>query len=593
MRQLAGTDNPPEEITPSPEDIANHPHGFLHSVGGFFRTISGAKLGQQVRENANTRAFVMPLAMKYLEGGEESGIPDALGKILVEKAAQVSDPHLRKTIMALAEHQQQQRDIERTRQSAKANTSPLPQGSPAPLPATPPPMGGGPAILTPPPAPTPVPPMAMTPPPQTPGMPGQGFGMPSTPAVDALMGPIQTTPSGFSISPFGRGQIQAQKTMPIEEATHQVALQRGAQQRDAIKSYLEGTEWYPKLSPRQQAEVFTGMVGKAVNISPELKPQNVPGLVMGSAIGDEKDAFGNPVDPKGFYRTRLLADGTKEYYPETGVTNTKTIPDAKSPTGFSLVTLDRLGNEVHRMPGATPPPAYVPETSSTSSTTQRVVTVDGRVITVPVTSTSQNTKTRSVPGGTTPPTPAPKGKGMTPPPASISNPGEPALPPGARVIGKSPAQYLREIQNQYTPAGQTALQQTAPVLDQVDRAMKMLEPVKNDNQMLEYALKRLGYSVGLASDTSALINNLELGKIVGASRILRGGSRSYEALKQAMIHLPDPKKDSPKLMYEKLQNIRRNLTDINDSVDKFERKFPGMTPPPGTAPKKSLEEHFK
>jgi len=117
---------------------------------------------------------------------------------------------------------------------------------------------------------------------------------------------------------------------------------------------------------------------------------------------------------------------------------------------------------------------------------------------------------------------------------------------------------------------QQTVAQTMPVLDQVNGLMKDLEDLKDNNQNGYLAMDRLGYAMGMAGDKGQLaadISNIELQRVVGAARVMKGSSRSMQALQMAMTHLPNAWVDSPKLMYQKLQNLQQNLQGIvRDSV---------------------------
>lgn len=601
VHQLAGTDDPGYEIPP-PEQQAEKPHGVGHMLKSFLGTISGSKLGEKVRQNIIARQYVIPAAQVIAEKGDASGYPPWMQEIIIDKAASLADPDMAKLIKETRAHTQEQQRLAQIRDQAKRDTQQFPSGSASPLP--PPPATTGPAApgligmqqtpagLAPPPGLSPpAPPAALTPPPETPGLPGVGFGN----TVGAMMGPLDRNQAGM-LTPVGQGQVAFQQTFPAQQAGHEVELARAAQQRQMVENYLAKQDWFTKLSPRQQAEVKLAMIGVKTNITPELKPQSIPGLVQGSAIPpEERDIAGQPIEPNAQYRVRQLADGTREYWKELGVTNNRVVPDEKSPTGFSLVTLDRGGNEIHRTLGATPPPAFVPESSSTSTSTQVPVQIGDKVVMMPKTTTTGTQRTRNVPGSNAPPalSPPPATRSTAPgPPAST--PESPSLPRGAKVLGETPAAFKMRVENQYTPAGQHVLQETDPVLRSIDRGMGMLEKLKSSNQPFEMALKRAGYSLGLATEVSSLINNLELNRIVGAARVLKGSSRAVQALEKAMVHLPNPKVDSPKLMYEKFQNVRQNLKDIMDSVDRYEKKYPGMTAPPATnETRRPLTDIFK
>lgn len=136
-------------------------------------------------------------------------------------------------------------------------------------------------------------------------------------------------------------------------------------------------------------------------------------------------------------------------------------------------------------------------------------------------------------------------------------------------IAKNNVQYDAPL----SPAAQRILQETDPTLQAVDRALSELESRKNDNTPFAMAVQRGAYSLGMATKYSQLINQLELNRVIGAARVLKGSSRAYQALQLAMVHTPNTKTDSPKLMYEKLQNIRQNLADTKADALRYGNKY--------------------
>jgi hypothetical protein len=126
-------------------------------------------------------------------------------------------------------------------------------------------------------------------------------------------------------------------------------------------------------------------------------------------------------------------------------------------------------------------------------------------------------------------------------------------------------------------------------LTQVNDLMQRLEPLKDNNQAGYLALDRLGYAMGFGGEKGSLaseISNIELQRVVNAATILKGSSRAYAALSQAMIHTPNAFTDSPQLMYQKLQTIQRNLQDMqHDAIAYGQKGQHAGEMPGGTAPK--------
>jgi hypothetical protein len=119
-----------------------------------------------------------------------------------------------------------------------------------------------------------------------------------------------------------------------------------------------------------------------------------------------------------------------------------------------------------------------------------------------------------------------------------------------------------------SPKAQQVLMETEPTLQQVDQLIAKLEPLK-DNNTSRLTISRIGYALGHASPEGSLaddISKLELDRVVAGARILKGSSRAYQALELAMKHAPNSWVDTPKLMYNKLTNIRQNLADVENDA---------------------------
>jgi hypothetical protein len=119
-----------------------------------------------------------------------------------------------------------------------------------------------------------------------------------------------------------------------------------------------------------------------------------------------------------------------------------------------------------------------------------------------------------------------------------------------------------------SPKAQQVLMETEPTLQQVDQLIAKLEPMRNDNSS-RLTLSRIGYALGHASPEGSLaddISKLELDRVVAGARVLKGSSRAYQALELAMKHAPNSWVDTPQLMYNKLTNIRQNLSDVENDA---------------------------
>jgi hypothetical protein len=136
----------------------------------------------------------------------------------------------------------------------------------------------------------------------------------------------------------------------------------------------------------------------------------------------------------------------------------------------------------------------------------------------------------------------------------------------------APGGMVPKGSGQITPATQKILQETTPVHDQVSQLLDALEPYKNDNTPGKLATGRLKYMLGMADPEGELgdqISKLELDRVMAGARVLKGSSRAYQALQMAMQHAPNTWKDSPQLMYSKLQTIEQNLKDIESDAVKY------------------------
>jgi len=141
-----------------------------------------------------------------------------------------------------------------------------------------------------------------------------------------------------------------------------------------------------------------------------------------------------------------------------------------------------------------------------------------------------------------------------------------------------------EMPTPQNPASQTVLRETQPVMQQVDGLLATFEPMKDDNTPFKFAPEALKYKMGIASpigQAGDAIANLNMLRIVGAARILKGGSRAVQALQMAAQHTPNVMTDSPKLIYEKLTQLRDRLTDIESAAQEHGNKFgvDGVNPP--------------
>lgn len=409
-------------------------------------------------------------------------------------------------------------------------------------------------------------------------------------------------PSVFRGDPSEYGQRMAAQTAPLLSMQTSAALAADRAKHQGNIDRLRTTPGFDQLTPREQFSAISGH-----SISPE-PTRSMPGMT--ESVQGDVDYNGAPVEPGTVGRKMLIA-GKPVFTPSAYKQTLKNYIDTK--TGktvtyfvdpYNHTATDQQGNPVS-LEGLTP--ALLPQTvTGMSMETKEVADPNdpSRLVLMQVPTPRSSTVQKqlpqqiSPPPGTAPgnaqnqPTARPRSSGGSqgqpvapgsPKPASTPSATPSGAPRGAKVIGTPAGQVRRDIENPYTPAGQSVLQQTDSVLPSVERVMAQLASLKDNNTPMSMGGDKLLYSIGMSSDMSKLINELELEKITAAGSALKsaGGIRAIQALKQAQVHTADPSKDSPKLMYEKLQTIHDRLTDVNSAVDKHEKKYPGMTPPPG------------
>jgi hypothetical protein len=468
---------------------------------------------------------------------------------------------------------------------------------------------------------------------------GQGFsGTPSPETFDQLR---HVPGQLFNIPPYQVGQRQAAAALPhqemamavrkslIQEAkdmgldsvqTADYVTGKGAQwsplfiegaklamEKQSVKDRIEamkqpesggpGKSIWDLLTPRQRAQVQSG----DKNITPELRPQNLPGRMLGSKIlegdPDAKDFQGQPLDPKAEHVVRDTAYG-KEYVP---IVPSKTreilVPDDQSKTKLAKIIVDRYGNEIGRVRDITPPAGYIPRVSVSNGIMQ-VKQPDGSVQDVPYTSVRT---TQPMTGGTPMPTPLPLPSSVTGGTApSPTTPSAPAIPrasvgPGVQVappaankqtidfwVGEvrrgatrldqiSTANNLRNrVADVFAaskeqppialkPQFQTMVAQIDPVLERIAAIKQQLDPIKEINTSAYFLPQRIQYSLGRDAGTAGLIADLSLSSIQQAAGLLKGSSRAYQIFRKAMDHTPNTWVDSPKMIYNKLNKIETYL----------------------------------
>lgn len=315
------------------------------------------------------------------------------------------------------------------------------------------------------------------------------------------------------------------------------------------------------------------IVENAPNGMPLVRPargKTIPRVINGREIAEDVEApNGKPIDKSGnswYQGIEYEGTGERHWTKNTSIGSSKYVASPTDPTKEDLVFYDRGGQEIRREPNSRIVPALVPKTTDTSRE-QVVTTTDdqGNIVQKKVPLKTERTITPQI----TPLTPQPT------PPAAMGAPTSPAAKPKKMggVIGVAPAQTTRSWENPVTPEARKVIEDNQPALDLVNRAIGLLGDA-NDNTPLSTALQRLGYAAGIATSQSPLINNEELLRVIGGARLLKGSTRAIQALQLAMVHTPNVKIDSHRLMKEKLINLKQNLEDQIRAAQTTGQKYP-------------------
>lgn len=130
-----------------------------------------------------------------------------------------------------------------------------------------------------------------------------------------------------------------------------------------------------------------------------------------------------------------------------------------------------------------------------------------------------------------------------------------------------------------TPQAQQVITQTAPIRSALEQMLGVLEPLKNDDTAGKFAWERFSYATGRATpwlgvhaspeatvlgDATQFISQTELTRLTAAARVMRSSSRTLQMLNQALVHVPNVWRDSPKKMYGQIQTLIQTL-DQTDS----------------------------
>ena len=379
------------------------------------------------------------------------------------------------------------------------------------------------------------------------------------------------------------GGLQIYRQMPDGTVSSQFVAgdhQSLARQTTAMKGILD-TISDPKKRSFAQAlgdSVYaaTGDYGKSLSAvdsfaAAQMKPSASgaktfqKGISGADAIKDGASLIGGgQIDPKGKYdlfqyEGEILAAPSSESTPSY-TQQVMYRKDGKMSLGFRDSKTGNIQDAKTRKlvsnPDAVKPISSVP-TTSISSGFRMVPQPDGSVKAVPVTTVT----TRQ------------KGGSIAPPSAGGSRKN-----PSRTVGGKNP----------YSPQAKQALEtvQTGEgMIDRIEEALRAAGLKSQDSveskARLYYEWRK--YQLGFTPDGpySTIIPTVALLRVMLTTPYLRG-LRNFDYVKQIQQHLPGPT-DTPKLMSEKMEQLRKNLPLLVRAIEDVET---GNVPSPGgsTAP---------
>ena len=149
-------------------------------------------------------------------------------------------------------------------------------------------------------------------------------------------------------------------------------------------------------------------------------------------------------------------------------------------------------------------------------------------------------------------------------------------------------QKTEEAQRQFSPAIAQQVVQGMTTQASTRRLLQILEPYKNDNTPWESFMKTMEYKLGRAQtdEIGQELAALNLTSLQQAGSVIKGmgGVRSVQVLDKVLEHTPDPKKDSIKLMYDKMKNIDRTTSLFLQDADKYGRKSGAEIPASSMTP---------
>lgn len=240
------------------------------------------------------------------------------------------------------------------------------------------------------------------------------------------------------------------------------------------------------------------------------------------------------------------------------------VPDTNSPTGYSKELYDGMGNVISRIPNALPPAAYVPSNTNNIHNIPKQ-DVNGNWVNVPESTTSS--KTPTLPGI------PPQARGGAGAPTRPKTPGGPAQatpingPDGNPLHGPLGADARKNVSQIATT--QKLIDQVLPELE-----ARIKQSGGDMNSLWDAGMQRAAWAEykhgGVIPDNvdptlAHLLPTIAQLQIVGGLPYLRG-TRSYQYIQQIQQHLPDPEKDSPALMVDKIHSLQKTMPILRQSV---------------------------
>lgn len=144
-----------------------------------------------------------------------------------------------------------------------------------------------------------------------------------------------------------------------------------------------------------------------------------------------------------------------------------------------------------------------------------------------------------------------------------------------------------------------------PIIAQAAKVAKAFEPYKDDNgfftgrDLTDYALYMAGKKPPDDSPASQLAN-LQMLRIQAGTRLLKGGSRAYQALEEAMVHAGNGKETRAQI-YDKTSRLLAQLQTVREDEIRFgvpmtaetATAFNPAVPPPPAAPSGAAAAYLK